>query len=168
MNCVRVWSRSYSLFYEGWEWFHTLRIQNSIIYFSFPWTPKCQYAHTLQRCVGLVTIQSCFLFALSQPLIDGLTSQSDQWKHDLFSLRICSGAASQQHLSHSLRSHPSWRCARVCAALGCSLFHLFVCVCSLWAHPEVEDKEAHQYQTEPTAAKDQCPTSCQAQDRHSG
>lgn len=43
-----------------------------------------------------------------------------------------------------------------------------VSVWSLRAHPEVEDKEADQYSTEPSAAKDQRPSHSQAPDRDSG
>lgn len=45
---------------------------------------------------------------------------------------------------------------------------LCVTVCSLRAHPEVEDKEADQYPTEPSAAEDQRPSHSQTSDRDSG
>lgn len=54
----------------------------------------------------------------------------------------------------------------------CPLLHVYVsvcvCVCSVWAHTEVEVKETHHHKAKPAAAKDQCPSCSQAQDRNSG
>lgn len=43
-----------------------------------------------------------------------------------------------------------------------------MCTCSIGAHSQVENQEAHQYETEPTAAEEQRSAGCQAQTGHTG
>lgn len=45
---------------------------------------------------------------------------------------------------------------------------VLMCTCSFRAHSQVENKEAHQYQTKPTAPEEQRSSRCQAQTRHTG